>query len=315
MIIFLPTVRGLEDITLSLPPSSGESLVKRKNAGNFFSVGDIFRENGYRTLFIYGGNSYFDNMGNFFSKCGYEIFDKKSYDEQQIEFANIWGTSDEDTYRETIKIIDKCWENNENFFAHIMTVSNHRPYTFPEGRIEYEGNMMSRPAAVKYSDWAIGDFIAQSSEKEWFKETVFVIIADHCASSAGKISLPVQRYHIPALIYSPGFIEPQYVTKVCSQVDLMATLLSLLHVSYDSKFYGQDILSPNFKERAFMATYQDLGYYANDTLTILSPVRRVRQYSIEHIGNWEYVEKECEQMNEKLVKEAQAYYQTANTTK
>lgn len=306
------TVRGLEALTLSIPPSSGESLIKRENDYDLYSVGDVLRENGYRTIFVYGGNSYFDNMGEFFSERGYEIYDKECYDQEKIEFSNIWGTSDEDTYRETLKILDSCWEKRENIFAHIMTISNHRPYTYPDGRIEYEGNPMSRQAAVKYTDWAIGDFIAKASKKEWFSSTVFIIIADHCASSAGKMSLPLKRYHIPAMIYSPGFIEPQFIEKVCSQIDIFPTLFSLMHVSYDSPFFGENVLSEEFKQRSFMATYQDLGYYSNDTLTVLSPVKQIRQYSITNSKDWNFKEKEVKDLNQSHIREAQGYYQTIN---
>ncbi len=305
------TVRGLEAVTLSLPPSSGESLVKRSGIEDFFSTGKVLRDNGYTTSFLYGGDSYFDNMGAFFSSCGYDIIDKGDYDPDAIAFSNIWGTSDEDSYREALSRFDAFHAEGKPFFTHIMTISNHRPYTYPEGRITYEGNPMSRRAAVKYTDWAIGDFIAKASQKPWFSETVFVILADHCASSAGKTTLPLEGYHIPALIYSPGFIQPGYVDKVCSQIDLMPTLFNLLRFSYDSKFYGCDILSPDFKERAFMATYQDLGYYSGNVLTVLSPVRKVRQSLVEKDGR-SYKETLLEKTEETALKEAQAYYQSAN---
>ena len=248
-------------------------------------------------------------MGAFFSACGYDVVDKGDYDQDAIIFSNIWGTSDEDSYREAMALFDGYHASGRPFFTHIMTISNHRPYTYPDGRISYEGNPMSRKAAVKYTDWAIGDFLAKASLKPWFSNTVFVILADHCASSAGKTSLPLECYHIPALIYSPGFIE---VGKVCSQIDLMPTLFSLLHFSYDSCFYGQDIMSPEFKERAFMATYQDLGYYSKDILTVLSPVRRVSQSHITTDGNWTYAGTPLETTDQTLLKEAEAYYQSAN---
>ena len=306
------TVRGLEALTLCLPPSSGESLVKRPEADGFYSIGDVFRNYGYKTTFIYGGDSYFDNMGSFYSKCGYDVADKGTYDKESIVFSNIWGTADEDSYREAIKRFDASWAAGEHFFAQIMTISNHRPYTYPENRIEYDGNPMSRKAAVKYTDWAIGKFIADASEKPWFGETVFIVIADHCASSAGKTSLPLDGYHIPALIYAPGFIQPQFVEKTCSQIDVMPTLLSMLHFSYKSPFYGQDIFADDFRERAFMATYQDLGYYADGVLTVLSPVRKVQQFSVSCAEGWEYEEKPLETIQEALLHEAQACYQTAN---
>ena len=308
------TVRGLEAVTLCIPPSSGESLVKRPQQGEFLSTGRILGKYGYKPSFIYGGDSYFDNMGTFFRNCGYSIVDKKDYVKDSIAFANIWGTSDEDSYREAILRFDESWKAGEPFFAHIMTISNHRPYTYPENRIEYDGNPMSRKAAVKYTDWAIGKFIADASSKPWFSETVFVIVADHCASSAGKTSLPLECYHIPALFYAPGFIEPGYVGKVCSQIDLMPTLFSLLHFSYESGFYGQDILAPGFKERAFMATYQDLGYYAGDVLTVLSPVRQIKQYDVVRKDGWVFEEKESTSVHEEVLEEAQAFYQIVNTT-
>ena len=308
------TVRGLEAVTLCIPPSSGESLVKRPQQGEFLSTGRILGKYGYKPSFIYGGDSYFDNMGTFFRNCGYSIVDKKDYVKDSIAFANIWGTSDEDSYREAILRFDESWKAGEPFFAHIMTISNHRPYTYPENRIEYDGNPMSRKAAVKYTDWAIGKFLADASSKPWFSETVFVIVADHCASSAGKTSLPLECYHIPALFYAPGFIEPGYVDKVCSQIDLMPTLFSLLHFSYESGFYGQDILAPGFKERAFMATYQDLGYYAGDVLTVLSPVRQIKQYDVVRKDGWVFEEKESTSVHEEVLEEAQAFYQIVNTT-
>ena len=171
---------------------------------------------------------------------------------------------------------------------------------------------MSRKAAVKYTDWAIGKFISDASSRPWFKETVFVIVADHCASSAGKTSVPLDGYHIPAVIYAPGFIEPAAVDKVCSQIDIMPTLFSLLHLSYDSRFYGADILSPDYKERAFVATYQDLGYYADGILTVLSPVRSVRQFKVSRDQDGGFKESLMEEEEPVTLKEAQAFYQAVN---
>ena len=89
----------------------------------------------------------------------------------------------------------------------------------------------------------------------------------------------------------------------------MPTLLTRLNIRYEPKFYGQNILSEDFKERAFLATYQDLGYYSDNVLTILSPVRRVRQFSITQEG-WSFTEKPLETAVPRLQTEAQAFYQT-----
>lgn len=303
------TVRGLEAVTACIPPSAGESLVKRPGLGPVFCTADVLRGFGYTTTFMYGGDAYFDNMEYFFSTNGFTVRDKKTYAREDITFDNIWGTCDEDTYRVALRDFDAA--GPEPFFAHIMTVSNHRPYTYPEGRITYEGNPQSRNAAVKYTDFAIGEFMREAASRPWFGNTVFVIMADHCASSAGKTSVPLDGYHIPALIYAPGFIEPEHVDKVCSQIDVMPTLFSLLGLSYRSSFYGQDILADDFPCRAFMATYQDLGYYSGDVLTVLSPVRQVRQFSVSYDGR-HYSETLMDEEAPRELREAQAYYQSIN---
>ena len=306
------SVRGLEALTLCIPPSAGESLIKRPDNAGLFSTGTVLRENGYTTSFIYGGDSYFDNMRAYFSGNGFEIIDKYCYPKEDITFSNIWGTCDEDSYRVALKEFDKKAESGTPFHAIIFTISNHRPYTFPEGKITYDGEMKSRSAAVKYTDFAIGQFLAEASRRPWFGNTVFIVVADHCASSAGKTSIPVDKYHIPAIVYSPGFIQPRRVEKLCSQIDLMPTIFSLLHFSYDSKFYGQNILAPDYNQRAFMATYQDLGYYSDDVLTVLSPVRRIRQFDVRVTGPWSHTETPKETPADSLVREAQAFYQTVN---
>ncbi len=306
------TVRGLEAVTLCVPPAAGESIIKRPDNAGLFTIGNILRDKEYSTTFVYGGFSYFDNMEAFFGGNGYTILDKNKFLPEEITFDNIWGTCDEDSYNVSLKHLDAQAASGKPFFTHIMTISNHRPFTYPDGRIEVEGNPMTRKAAVKYTDYAIGKFISDASKKSWFDDTVFVILADHCASSAGRTSIPLDGYHIPAIIYAPGFIEPRHIDKVCSQIDLMPTLFSLLGFSYDAPFNGQDILSPDFRERAFMATYQDLGYYADGILTVLSPVRQVKQFSVEKDAEGHYTETPMEQFSEPRKLEAQSFYQLAN---
>ena len=274
------TVRGLEAVTLSLPPCPGQSIIKRPRNDNMHSTAAVLREKGYDAYYFYGGNSYFDNMETFFGGNGYRIIDQKSYKPEEITFANIWGVCDEDAYRKVIRTLNEDAQSGKPFFAHVMTVSNHRPYTYPAGRIPIPNDAKLRSGGVMYTDYALGRFFEEASRQPWFANTVFVITADHCASSAGKTEIPLEKYHIPALIFAPGLITPQQVDKVISQIDLMPTLFSLLGMDYDSHFFGQDALSDDFRERAFVATYQDLGYLEGDVFTVLSPVNRAEQYRI-----------------------------------
>lgn len=97
------TVRGLEAVTLSLPPCPGQSIIKRPRNDNMHSTAAVLREKGYDAYYFYGGNSYFDNMETFFGGNGYRIIDQKNYKPEEITFANIWGVCDEDAYNKVIR--------------------------------------------------------------------------------------------------------------------------------------------------------------------------------------------------------------------
>jgi len=253
------TVRGLEAITLSLPPTPGHSVVKRPNSDNLYSLGRVFAEHGYEPIYLYGGYSYFDNMRDFFGGNGYTVVDRSSLASDEIHHENIWGVADEDLFTLSLRELDQRFAKGRPFFAHIMTTSNHRPYTYPAGRIDIASGS-GRDGAVKYTDWAIGDFIARARGKAWFNDTVFVILADHCASSRGKTELPVERFHIPMIIFSPQHVAPARIEQVASQIDVAPTLLALLDFSYRSHFFGQDILTDGRRNpRALLANYQTVG--------------------------------------------------------
>lgn len=299
------TVRGLEAVTLCIPPSPGESLVKRENNNNLFSTGYLFKKRGYTVQFFYGGYSYFDNMKSFFEGNGYQIIDRNSLRPDEITFANIWGACDEDIFNKALKVFDQNEKKRKPFFGHIMTVSNHRPFTYPEGKIDIPTDSKSREGGVKYTDYAIGEFINKAKKHSWFSNTVFVFVADHCASSAGKENIPLERYQIPAIVYSPGFIQPEKIPKLVSQIDLMPTVLGKLHFSYNSYFYGQDIFSPEYQPRALIATYQKLGFLKDNKVIVLSPNQKIMQYNF--IQNQL---KKSKQINKNISEEAIANYQT-----
>lgn len=313
------TVRGLEAVTLCLPPTAGESVVKREDNKNKFSTGSVFKQKGYNVKFMYGGDAFFDNMQDFYSGNGYQIVDKSSFAPEEITFSNVWGVCDEDMYNKAIKVMNAEAGQNKPFFNHIMTVSNHRPFTYPNNKIDIPGDIKSRDGGVKYTDYALKKFFDMARKQPWFNNTVFVIVADHCASSAGKTELPLDKYRIPAFIYTPNE-KPEKCNKLMSQIDLMPTLFGLLHFDYDSKFFGQDVLKPSYKPRAFIATYQDLGLIKDNVLTILSPKQEVKQFalkldskdSVSSDFQVEYDEMPLKKHNVDLVNETISYYQSAS---
>lgn len=302
------TVYGLSAITLSIPPIPGNAIVRRPQNDYLFSLGSLLNSKGYDSSFIYGGFGYFDNMNKFFSSNGYRIIDRSKLKDDEITFANIWGVCDEDVYNRAIKENDESYAKGKPFFNMIVTTSNHQPFTFPEGKIDIPSGK-GRRGGVKYTDYAINKFIEDSKKHPWFDNTIFVIVADHTAGSSGKLELTPDKHHIPMMFYAPKLIKPQIYDKLASQIDLAPTLLGLMNMSYDSRFYGRDL----FKEgepRAFIANYQHVGLLKDDFLTILKPGREATMYKKE---NGEF--KRSDTVDDALLTEAVAYFQNASRWK
>ena len=302
------TVRGLEALSLSVPPTPGDSLLKAHHNEDLFSLADIFNDRGYVSEFVYGGYGYFDNMNYFFNHNGYTAVDRKDIPKSAtIHSENVWGVADEDLYTLALGQMDKVHAQGKPFFLHIMTTSNHRPFTFPAGRVQAANG--TRAGAIAYTDWSIADFLKRARAKPYFDDTVFVITADHDASSAGKTSVPINRYHIPLWIYAPAHIAPRRVDRLMGQVDIAPTLLGLLNFSYRSRFFGYDIfqLEPG-RERAFPATYEKLGYLHGDLLTILEPQKKLEQVHPDFATG---DATPAHPVNPSEVDDATAYYQVA----
>ena len=302
------TVRGLDALSLGLPPIPGQAIVHRPGNDHLATIGTKLTAQGFNSYWIYGGYGVFDNMNNYFRGNDYKVIDRTDFDKTSIQAENVWGVDDESLFNNAIKILDENAKTNKPFFAHVMTTSNHRPFTFPEGKIDLpQGH---RPGAVKYTDYAIGKLIENAKTKPWFNDTLFVIVADHCASVAGKTKLPVDKYHIPLFFYAPELLPAGHYSRVASQIDIPPTLLNLLGLQGASHFYGESFFSAEAKkspQRAFISNYQELGYYKNDTLIVLSPKQKTEAYHVDPVS----LDSTPAPMNESLLNEAIAYYQTA----
>ena len=313
------TVRGMEALTLAVPPTPGSSIVRRSDNANLFTVGSIFKEAGYKRTFFYGGDGYFDNMNRFFSTSGFDIVDhpnttvvddhlvtkRTAIQKENIQFENAWGICDEDIYKAVIRDADADYKDGKKFFNFVMTTSNHRPFTYPANKISIPQG--SREGAVRYTDFAIGKLLEEAKTKPWFSNTVFIFVADHCASSAGKNEINVSKYHIPCIVYNLPNAKPVELSPVCSQIDLYPTVFNYLNWSYKSNLFGENINAKQYQPRALVGTYQKLGYLKNDTLIVLGPQQKADCYSY----NEQTDEQKQVPMNDRLLHEAIANYQSA----
>nr|WP_116787923.1 alkaline phosphatase family protein [Flavobacterium psychrotrophum] len=315
------TVRGMEAVTLCIPPTPGQSIVKRPENDNLYTVNSVFKKRGYNSNFFYGGDGYFDNMNAYFGGNGFTIYDRgrgsvlsdnikakrNNIEDNEVTFENAWGICDEDIFNKMLDVADKQYASKKPFFNFVMTTSNHRPYTYPSGKIDIPSGT-GRQGAVKYTDFALRKLFETAKTKPWYNSTVFVIIADHCASSAGKDDIDVANYHIPAFIVNLPKQNNIKIKKLCSQIDLFPTLFGLMHWSYDSDFFGRDVIANRFEERALMGTYRKLTLMKDNRVMILSDQKKQAFYS------WNKQDNNLAPlpMEQHFLEEAISWYQTAD---
>jgi len=314
------TVRGMEALTLASPPTPGSSVVRREGNEKLTTVGHIFAKAGYSRAFFYGGDGYFDNMNEYFGSNGFDIIDRGRniklddvyetkrtiIQDDQVHFENAWGISDEDLFAAVTRGADAEFKQGKPFYNFVMTTSNHRPFTFPEGKIKYASGS-GREGAVRYTDYAIGEFLKNISNKPWYKNTVIIIVADHCASSAGRNEIDINKYHIPCVILNLPKKGSQVIDKMCSQIDIYPTLFSLLGWKYESNLYGKNLFDPTYQPRAVLGTYQKLAYLKQDSLVILGPQQKMETFLYNKAKNEQVPAK----LSKRVTDQAIANYQTA----
>lgn len=315
------TVRGMEAVTLCIPPTPGQSIVKRPDNQNLYTISNVFKKKGYTANFFYGGDGYFDNMNAYFGGNGFTIYDRgrgsvlsdkikttrNNINDDEVTFENAWGICDEDIFSKMLKVADQHYKNKTPFFNFVMTTSNHKPYTYPDNAIDIPSGT-GREGAVKYTDYALRKMFEKAKNKPWFNNTVFIIIADHCASSAGKDEIDVANYHIPAFIVNLPSEFNQKITKQCSQIDLFPTFFSLVNWNYESDFFGRNVFNADFEERALVGTYRKLALMKKDKVMILSDQKKQAFY------NWNQSDNSLKplSMDKSFLEETISWYQTAD---
>lgn len=261
------SVRGIEAVTSGFPPTVNTSTVKReKTQKNFFNLASVLKNEGYQNSFIYGGESHFDNMRSFFLGNGYtKIIDINNYDNPI--FTGSWGVSDEDLFNKALETFDEMHRQQQPFYSLVFTSSNHDPYEIKES---FSHNVRNRETAIKYADYALGKFYDEIKTKPYFNDTIFLVIADHDARAWGSELVPVNHFHIPAVLFGAG-IEHKTESHVVSQIDIPKTLMSLAGIKADVPTVGYDLtqLPDGFKGRALLQFYQNFCYLEDDGSAVM----------------------------------------------
>ena len=265
------SVRGIEAVVAGYAPTPARSTVKLSlSQQNFYTLAAGLGDQGYHTEFVYGGEAHFDNMRSFFTGNGFQnIVD---IGDMKPKFVASWGASDEDLFDKSLERLKTLHAANQPFFSLIFTSSNHEPFEFPDGKITlHDADKQTVNNAVKYADYALGKFIRAAKQQAYWKDTVFLIVADHDNRVYGDSLVPIKKFHIPGLILGAD-IAPKRITTIASQVDLAPTLLSLLGVSSTHPMIGRDLVKDSTTPGRALIQFNDYFAYLDDAgATVLRP--------------------------------------------
>ena len=281
------SARGLEAIVAGFPPSPMQSVLKLPKAQTrFATLASVLGSAGYRSEFIYGGESHFDNMRGFFLGNGFDaVIDQGDY--PQPEFRGTWGVSDEDLFARVQTRTEALHAGGQPYFVLAVTSSNHTPFEYPAGHIEPVGAANTVHNAIRFADHALGKYLDQAARSEYFRDTLILVVADHDVRVYGDDIVPLQRFRVPGLLLGAD-TRPRTIDSIASQIDLAPTLLSVMGVDAFAPFPGRDLTRtlPEFgvkdgpTPRAVMQFNDRFACLQPGLLSVLLPGGAVQQYRV-----------------------------------
>ena len=260
------TIRGLEAILNAYPPLPGVVVTTEPHLERLPSLPRELGRAGYRTVFVYGGWPGFTSFHDYWRRIGYhEMLDRYDFDDRWFETS--WGVADEILFARVLEEMDRLTSAFERVMLTTLTVSNHRPFDFPDGRIDYPSDERRREYVVAYADWALGEFFAAAERRPWFDDTLFVVAVDHGPVHAGPALVPAAGNRVPLVFYSPGKLAPAVIEHQGSIMSLAVTLFELLGVTPEESFYGRSLLRGDGPVPVEL--HHEVGILARDRLTVL----------------------------------------------
>ena len=241
------TSRALSGILLSFPalPRFKSILTDSQVHQPFSSLAFLLKKRNYSSMFLYAGDSKYDNIYQFFTLQGFEEVRGREFFPTNA-FSTKYGVADEYLYEGAKGIIEK---SQNPFILTLLNVSNHQPYQIPyhsgTESIYSDNDLNKKQKAFKYADWALGNFLEWYRDRKDYRNTIFVIVGDHGSfdgESNKDLSIDLELFHVPCLIIAPG-LEPSINARVASQIDIIPTILPLIGGEFIHHSWGKNLLN------------------------------------------------------------------------
>ena len=257
---------GIAGIGASIPTLMQQPLSFSAYQTNCIDgVASLLNEVGYTTGFFHGARPSSMNIDRLGRLEGFtRVFTKKDFNDD-TKFDGNWGIWDDHFFQFTIKQINKF---QKPFAAFLFSMTSHPPYVVEKYFEEKYPDDNPILRSVRYTDYALGHLFAEAKKQPWFRNTIFVITADHIGRAFDKkFTNSYSKYQIPMLIYTPDSTFRGKYQRVVNQTDLMPTILSYLHYPKDYNAFGFDVFKEDNPRYAY--TYSNGIYQILDGEYIL----------------------------------------------
>ncbi|MCQ4295567.1 LTA synthase family protein [Pseudomonas stutzeri] len=227
-----------------------EYLMQSPEGGHRFSgLPQLLGKRAFNDLYVYNGDFAWDNQAGFFGNQGMTRFVGRNDYVDPVVADPTWGVSDQDMFDRAVVELNQL-NSGEPFYALLQTLSNHTPYALPEQLpvepVQGHGSMDQHLTAMRYSDWALGQFFEKARKQPWYDETLFVVLGDHGFGAREQLTeMDLFRFHVPMLLIAPGITEKFGSRRdvAGTQVDMVPTILGRLGGTVRHQCWGRDLLA------------------------------------------------------------------------
>lgn len=259
--------KGIIAILSGFPAQPTQSVIKYPTKSRKLpTISQELVNAGYNAAFYYGGDPDFANIRSFLYSAKFSrIITQEDFPRNYRN--SKWGVHDEHVFKYLLNDIDTA---KGPFFKMFFTLSSHEPFEIPS-KPKFPGNeeVYQYLSSAYYADSCLGDFFAEAKKREWYNNTLFILIADHGHRHLGKkVIYDTNRFSIPMLWLGGALnIEPKKIDKTCSQIDLATTLLNQVNLSDSNFVFSKNILNPHTQPFAYYAFNNGYGFVsATDTI-------------------------------------------------
>jgi phosphoglycerol transferase MdoB-like AlkP superfamily enzyme len=278
------TNHGILASLYGMPVMFGRNMMKNSYIPLCQGIPSILREQGYHTMFFVSHEAQYDNINAFVRENGIEaLYSEELYPASRR--VNCWGVADDYLFEYALNTFNRKAGEEAPFFATILTISNHPPYTVPERFQSVSPDPQLQ--IVAFADDALRQFMSAAEQQEWYKHTLFVFVGDHgkLVGTSG-YDMPLSYNHVPLILHSPALPDaPRRFRQFGGQIDVFPTILGLLNRSYRNNTFGVDLLKEKrpfiyFSSDDAIGCIDSCFFYSYNVKTDIESLYKYRENSL-----------------------------------